>query len=97
MVLNAATSKRRRALLQLAGRGTHTIAMCRPRQSAEATRLESLRADGAASAAPDVEGKMPCLERKPARRRSRAIRVQRLGGYSAQTMLRLPNPTHHPS
>ena len=96
VVLNAATSGVGRALLQLArDRGIHTIAMCRPRRSAEATEevFESLRADGASVVVPDVEGKMLRLDAKTRELATRArFGFNAVGGYSAQTMLRLLQP-----
>ena len=58
VVLNAATSGVGRALLQLArDRGIHTIAMCRPRQSAEATEeVLAGRVDARAVADDGVRG-----------------------------------------
>jgi len=96
VVINAATSGVGRALLQIARtRGIRTIAMCRPREDARETEevFESLRADGADVVLPDVEGKMLRLDARTRELASRArVAYNAVGGYSAQTMLRLLQP-----
>lgn len=96
VVINAATSGVGRALLQIArNRGIKTIAMCRPRDDGRETEevFESLRADGADVVIADVEGKMLRLDAKTRELASRArIGYNAVGGYSAQTMLRLLQP-----
>jgi len=96
VVVNAATSGVGRALLQLArSRGIKTIAMCRPRASAEATEeiFESLRADGADAVLADAETSRLRLDDRIRELASRArFGFNAVGGYSAQTMLRLLQP-----
>ena len=69
--------------------------MCRPREDARETEevFESLRADGADVVLPDVEGKILRLDARTRELASRArVAYNAVGGYSAQTMLRLLQP-----
>jgi trans-2-enoyl-CoA reductase len=69
--------------------------MCRPRHGERETEetFESLRADGADVVLPDVQGKMLRLDTKTRELAAKArYGFNAVGGYSAQTMLRLLAP-----